>query len=110
MDPVAVVLGQADLDRGDGGYGAGQPDEPGRVERLRQLARARSSRASRTTPIGVGQLLWLRRVVMEELLGDAHAPEVDRHRSDRRVAPDDELGRAAADVDDQERTVGGVEV
>ena len=50
----------------------------------------------------------------EELLGEAHAADVDRARLDRPSGsgwrPDRELGGAAADVDDQERAVGRVEL
>ena len=46
---------------------------------------------------------------MQELLGDAHATDVERDEPDRRVGAEDELGRAAADVDDEIRR-GRVEV
>ena len=50
------------------------------------------------------------RVVVQVLLGDAHAPHVDGQRALRLGRAGDELGRAAADVDDEERPVSRVEV
>ena len=57
-----------------------------------------------------GQLLGPGRVVVEELLGEPDAADVDRHDALDVVGADDELGGPAADVDDEERAEGGVEV
>ena len=51
----------------------------------------------------LAQLLGRRRIGVQELLGEAHAADVDRHQPVGLVGADDELGRAAADVDDEVR-------
>ena len=102
MDAVAVVGGQPDLDRGHGGDGAGQAHQRAGLGHGRDLAHD-------VLEVGVGeadaggQLLGLGRVVVEELLGEPHAADVDRDHALDLVGADDELGRPAADVDDEER-------
>ena len=97
-------VGDALLDRGNGGDRAREPDgglhvvEPGQRD-----VRPRST-SSRTTRHGLGQLLGGRRVGVQVRLGDPHAADVDRDRRARAsLAPTRELGRAAPDVDDEER-------
>src|SRR5690606_20823812 len=51
-----------------------------------------------------------RGVVLEEPLGQAHAPHVDRHHALDVLVADDELRGAAADVDHEERAQGRVEL
>ena len=93
VDGVAVVGGEPDLDRGDRGDRAGQADE-------RAGLGAAGDLADHVVEVGVGeadaggQLLGQRRVVVEELLGQPHAADVDRHHALDVVGAEDELGRA----------------
>ena len=56
---------------------------------------------------GLAQLFGGRRVGVQPRLGEAHAADVDRHLPLGLVRADDELGRAAADVDDEVRAAIG---
>ena len=93
----------AELDR------AHRPDRARRADqRLRaggagQLRGSTSARWSRTTDTRLAQLLGRRRIGVQELLGEPHAPDVDRDQPVGLVGADDELGRAAADVDHEVR-------
>jgi hypothetical protein len=109
VDDLAVPLHQPHLHRRDGGDRAGHAHQGvGRgegghlaqevVDQLRGLAD------------GVGQLLGGRRIADEVLLGEAHAPEVERPHRLHLAGADDELGRPATDVDHKERAVGRVEL
>ena len=73
------------------------------------ITRGTSATWSRTTATAFDELLGRGRVGVEELLGDAHAADVDRHEPSGVVGAEHELGRAAADVDDEVRR-GRVEV
>jgi hypothetical protein len=109
VDAVAVVGGEPDLDRGHGADRAGQADEGAGLGCRRELAED-------VLEVGVGeadaggQLLGLGRVVLEVALAEADAAHVDRHDPLHLGRADDELGRAAADVDDEEGTPCGVEL
>src|SRR5262245_58541773 len=102
VDAVAVVFRQPDLHRGHGRDGPGQADQRAGLGRRRDLA-------GHVLEVGVdeadagGQLLGHGRVVLEELLGHAHAAHVDRDHALDPVGAGDELGGAAADVHDEER-------
>ena len=102
MDAVAVVGLEPDLHRRHRGDRAGQTHQ-------RAGTRDRRDLAHHVVEVGVAEadagreLLGLRRIVLDELLGEPHAAHVDRHHPLDPVGADDQLGRPAADVDDQER-------
>ena len=109
MDLVTVVLGEADLDGRCGRDGAGEPDEGPSVRDLRHLA-------GDVVEVGLGdreagdELLWRGWVALDVLLGESNTPDVERHRRFGLVDAVREFRRAAPDVEDEERSVGGVEV
>ena len=99
VDLLGVVLGEAQLDRGDGGDGPGEPDQR-RAPRPRRGPRAGTSATrSRTTATAFDSSSGAGGSECEELLGDAHAPDVERHQADGLVGAEHELGGATADVD-----------
>ena len=89
VDPLGVVFLEAEVERGDGRHGAGDAD--------------------RTPGAGLGEqgahVLAHRVHVLAEPLGQADAADVEAHAQIR--ADDLELGRAAADVDDQRPRLDG---
>ena len=91
-----------ELDRRDGGDGPREPDERLGVLDLRDLADDVDDVLAHDVH-RLAQLFGRRRVRVQPRLGDAHAADVDRHRTFGLGRPDDELGRAAADVDDEVR-------
>ena len=56
------------------------------------------------------ELLGERRVVLDGLLGQPDTPDVERDGGLGFVGTEGELGRAAADVEHEERTVGRIEI
>ena len=101
VDALGVVLGEAELDRGDGGDGAGEADERRRLGGARDRRAGRRRRGRAPSATAFDELLGRGRVGVEELLGDAHASDVERHQTGGRVGAEDELGGATADVDDE---------
>jgi hypothetical protein len=105
---VAVVDGQADLDGGHGRDRAADTDERpgvlGRRDGAQGVVEAVLHQAE-----GVGELLWLRRIVVQLQLGEPHGADVHGIHTVGRRRPDGELGGAAADVDDEEGPLGRVE-
>ena len=95
--------GRSERDRRDRRDRAGEPDERARLAAAGPSRRPASSAASMSAA-GRGDLRRGRRVVVQVPLGHADAADVDRagRRAPRSVA-EDELGRAAADVDDEVR-------
>ena len=110
VDPVAVVLGQPELDRGDGGDGAGQADD--------RRAPPASTAGTRGQVLELGGRPAMEAVsssgaggsLREVLLGEAHAADVDRRDAFGLGRADHALRRPAADVDDEERTRRRVEL
>ena len=99
---IAVVLREADLDRGDRGDGAADADERRCVRHGGQLAEhVVEVRVDERE--GVAQLLGRGWIGLQLLLGQADAADRDRDSPVERGSAGRELGRPAADVDDQER-------
>ena len=103
VDGVGVVGRQLQRERGDRRHRAGQADEARRLARPGTSA-ATSASAARMSSSARRISLGGRRVAVQVPLGQPHAADVDRPRRPHAVAvAEDELGRAAADVDHQER-------
>ena len=102
MDALALARVDAELDRAH---------RPHRARGADQRLRVRGA-GNRAVDVGEmvahdrhrdAQLLGGRRIGVQELLGEAHAADVDRDQAVGTVGADDELGRAAADVDHEVR-------
>ena len=105
-----VVGGQLQRERRHRGDRAGQRRPACGASLHRHLGRASAS-AARMSASAAATCVGGRRVVVQVPLGQPHAADVDRAgRADAVAVAEDELGRAAADVDDQERRRGGAAV
>ena len=106
VDGVGVVGGQLQRERRDRRDRAGQADQAWRPRRPAPR-RATSARAARMSASAGGTSLGGRRVAVQVPLGQPHAADVDRAGRPHAVGvAEHELGRAAADVDHQERRPG----
>ena len=77
------------------------PTSVARVARHPGSSRATSARWSRTTDTACDSSSGAGGSECEELLGDPHAPDVDRDQSLGLARAEHELGRSTADVDDE---------
>ena len=92
-----------ELDRGERPDRARGADERRRVPAIAGICAADVGELVAHDRHRLTQLLRGRRIGVQELLGEPHAPDVDRAQAFGLVGADDELGRTAADVDDEIR-------
>ena len=104
VDPVRVVRRQAERHGRHRGDRAGQADQGARLGQRHGLG----GMPDGLLDVGArsGHLLGGRRVVVQVPLGHPHAADVDRARCRHVASAEHQLGRPAADVDDQERRRG----
>ena len=100
VDPLGVVLGDPELDGGHRRDGTGETDEGRRVGDAGNHARDVGHEVAHDRD-GVRELLRCGWIGVQELLGHAHAPHVERHQTHGRVDTEHELGGTTADVDDE---------
>ena len=106
--PTATLLRQGR----DGGNGTGQADQ------LLGLSEARvgcggAVKGLGDEALGASELVRRRRIVVQEALQDANASQLQRHCVDGRIVgvrPHHQFGRSASNVEDEEGSLGIIEV